>query len=205
MGQKFQRAEPSERRDLLVRAALRCLARDGRAGLSVRSIAVEAGVSIGLVNHHFGTLESLVALAYHTLASESLASIREAVASAGSCPNKRLDAFLVASFQPPMLEPDVLGVWIVFWSMQRNSVAMASIHAGTYGAYLELLEELLRDVATDTGTTVASPRLASIGLSAMLDGLWLELSLNPETFSPQEGLDLCRNWVKGMLCGAYAS
>lgn len=57
---KLRRADPDERRDLLIAATLTCLARDGHAGISVRRIASEAGVSVGLLNHHFGDRKSVV-------------------------------------------------------------------------------------------------------------------------------------------------
>ena len=63
---KNRRAEPDERRELLVAATLRCLGRDGHAGISVRRIATEAGVSVGLLNHHFGSIDALIADTYHT-------------------------------------------------------------------------------------------------------------------------------------------
>ncbi|MDZ7714524.1 MAG: TetR family transcriptional regulator C-terminal domain-containing protein [Rhodovibrio sp.] len=42
-------------------------------------------------------------------------------------------------------------------------------------------------------------RLAAIGLSGLLDGLWLEWCLNPATFSPEEGMRLCDDFLDGLL------
>ena len=47
--------------------------------------------------------------------------------------------------------------------------------------------------------------LRAIGLSATLDGLWIEWCLNPETFSPANGLHICRCWVKGLRNGAFSA
>ena len=73
------------------------------------------------------------------------------------------------------------------------------------GAHVsQLLEGLITDLARSEGFAIANPRLASIGLSAMLDGLWLEWCLNPTTFSAEDGLQLSRHWVEGLRRGAYA-
>ena len=40
--------------------------------------------------------------------------------------------------------------------------------------------------------------LAAIGLSALLDGLWLESGLNPGTFTPEQGIQICEAWVDGL-------
>jgi hypothetical protein len=44
-------------------------------------------------------------------------------------------------------------------------------------------------------------RLAAIALTAMLDGLWLEWCINPATFSPQEAIALCENWIDALFAG----
>ena len=41
-------------------------------------------------------------------------------------------------------------------------------------------------------------RLAAIGLTALLDGLWLEWCLEPGTFRPAEAIALCEAWVDSL-------
>ena len=65
---KFRRAPPRLRREALIEATLACLRQFGHDGLSVRRIGAEAGVSPGLINHHFPSLSALVAASYETLA-----------------------------------------------------------------------------------------------------------------------------------------
>ena len=38
-------------------------------------------------------------------------------------------------------------------------------------------------------------RLAAIGFTALLDGLWLEWCLEPGKFRPREAVALCEGWV----------
>jgi AcrR family transcriptional regulator len=47
-------------RDALLDAAMRVVAGSGLRGLTIRSVAAEAGVTHGLVRHHFGSRDSLV-------------------------------------------------------------------------------------------------------------------------------------------------
>jgi AcrR family transcriptional regulator len=49
-----------EGKQALIEAAIRVVARDGLRGLTIRSVAAEAGVTHGLVRHHFGTRSALV-------------------------------------------------------------------------------------------------------------------------------------------------
>ncbi len=66
---RAEQAVDSRRR--LVRAAVRLLAERGYAGASLAAIGEEAGVSRGLVTHHFGTKEQCIA--------EVVATIRAAI------------------------------------------------------------------------------------------------------------------------------
>ncbi len=201
---KNRRAEPDERREMLVAATLRCLVRDGHAGISVRRIATEAGVSVGLLNHHFGSIDALIADTYQKIASELTTALRLEIQQA-TTPAQKMDAFLVGSFSPRVMDPQLLGVWVVFWSLIRHSEHVSQSHEKSYRAYLDLLRQLLDDMAASEGFVIHDTRLAAIGLSAMLDGLWIEWCLNPETFSPANGLHICRCWIKGLRHGAFST
>ena len=193
-----------DRRDLLSAATLTSLARDGHAGISVRRIAAEAGVSVGLLNHHFGSIDALIAETYHKLASELTTALWQEVDQAVG-PAARLDAFLAGSFSSRVMDPKLLGVWVVFWSLIRHSNHVNDSHEKSYRAYLDLIRQLLDDLAESEGFVIHDTRLAAIGLSAMLDGLWLEWCLNPGTFSPANGLHICRCWIQGLRHGAFGA
>jgi hypothetical protein len=36
----------------------------------------------------------------------------------------------------------------------------------------------------------------------LLDGLWIELSLNPATFTAHDAIGLCEDWVSALCAGA---
>jgi AcrR family transcriptional regulator len=186
---RFSREPTEVRREALIEAALASLADRGLGAVSVRDVARRAGVSPGLVRHHFGGFGQLLVEAYrHVVARVDLA-IDEALAAAGPEPQARLDAFLEASFSPAIVDGDLLSAWLGFWGLVRTDPAAARVHAETYRSYRGRIEALLGDLG------VRQPRMAALGLSALLDGLWLELCLDPATFTPQDAVKLARNWV----------
>lgn len=196
---KFSRQAPDDRRRALMTATLRCLAEEGAEGASVRRICREAGVSVGLVNHHYHSKEALIADAYEQVSNDLLATLTEAVQAADGDARERLSAFLRASFSSVILDSDLLRAWLSFWSMTHKSELIAAVHDRTYGAYLATLEDLLNGLAMDDSAHRLDPRLATIGLSGMLDALWLEWCLNPRTFTPDEGVRLCEAFLDGLL------
>lgn len=198
---KFERKLPEDRRRALIEATLACLAREGHGGLSIRKISKEAGISIGLINHHYAGKDDLVGAAYEALSLGLLAAVREKVDKVGTDPRTRLNAYIRGVLSAPTLQRSTLRTWVVFWSMIEHSATITDVHDRTYAEYRALLASLFEEISGMGSAPRINARLAAIGLTAMLDGLWLEWCLNPNTFSPEEAVTLCENWVDALLAG----
>lgn len=196
---KYRRALPEDRRLDLVEATLRCMARDGHAGVSVRRIAVEAGVSAGLVNHHFEGIEALVAAAYETVSSDVMERILAQVEPVVGA-RARLSAFIEASFSPAVLDPALLRVWVVFWSMLPHGDLLKAIQKRTWVDYRRTLETELAG-CVPTGRRIDTERVA-LGLAALMDGLWLQWCLDPGCYAAETGIALAERHVDDALAAS---
>ena len=193
--QSFVRAEPDARRHSLVEACARSLATKGASGTSVRTICAEAGVSPGLLRHYFSGIDALIAETYRWTGARVATSLDAAIDRAAPNPRTRLLAYLTASFRPPIANPDLLATWLAFWSLTKTDPAIAKVHADIYRDYrhrLELLVSALKPNARDH-------RLTAIALTALVDGLWLELSLGSAPFTPDEAAALAERWLDTLL------
>ena len=191
------RSDPEARRQSLIEAAGRILATRGAAGASVRTICAEAGVSPGLLRHYFDGIDALLAETYAWTGAEVSKALDEAVAGAGDDPRARLMAYVTASFRPPIADPGLLATWIAFWSLTRASPAMERLHAEVYAGYRAGVETLL----ADCGLAPGEVRLGAIGVTALVDGLWLELCLAPGAFTPEEASGIAEGWIATLLAG----
>ena len=200
---KFHRETPAVRREALVDATLRCLKQYGHDGVSVRRISAAAGVSIGLINHHFPSKSGLVAETYESLALSLQHSIRRQAEDRAASPRERISGFFRASFTPELLDPQLFNVWLVFWSMVAHSPQIREVHDRTYRTYRAILESLLGELAESGAAPQFKLRPVGIALAALLDGLWVELSLSPSTFKPREAIALCEDWVDALCSGAF--
>jgi TetR/AcrR family transcriptional regulator, transcriptional repressor of bet genes len=200
---KFRRAPPAVRREALVDATLQCLKQHGHEGVSVRRISAAAGVSIGLINHHFPSKSGLVAVTYETLALSLQESMKTQAENKAASPRARLTGFFRASFAPEIIDPQLFNVWIVFWSMIAHSPEIRAVHDRTYGQYRAILESMLGQLVDSGAAPPFKLRQAAIALSALLDGLWVELSLSPSTFKPREAIALCEDWVNALCSGGF--
>jgi TetR/AcrR family transcriptional repressor of bet genes len=200
---KFRRAPPQVRREALIEATLACLRKHGHDGLSARRIGAQAGVSSGLINHHFPSISTLVAAAYETLSMSLLRSFQERARGIDAGPRERLRHFYEAWFEPAGVDAGLFNTWLVFWSMISHHPEVRAVHDRTYAAYRTALESLLGELRESEGVPRFKPRPAGIALAALLDGLWIEASLNPRTFRPAEAVALCEDWTDALCVGAF--
>ncbi len=197
----FRRAEPDARRQSLIAACAAVLAREGASGASVRAIAVEAGVSAGLVGHYFGGVDALVAATYAQIGTRVDAALDAALAAAGPDPRARLEAFVTASFAPPIADQQLLATWIAFWSLVRARADIAGQHDVQYASFRARLEALLGDC----GLPSAALRRAAIAITALVDGLWLELCLSPGSFTAAEASAIARAQIDALTSPSPAT
>ncbi|MHC8319968.1 TetR family transcriptional regulator C-terminal domain-containing protein [Pseudomonas sp. GB2N2] len=200
---RFLRMDPEVRKAKLVAATLTCLKKYGFVGTSIRKICAEAGVSVGLISHHYAGKDELVADAYLHITGQVMSLLRESVAGAGDGARQHLSAFFVASFSPRMLDPELIEAWLAFWGAVKTADAIDQAHDHSYGEYRTIMGDALRLLAQEEGWDGFDSGLAAIGLSALLDGLWLECGLNPSTFTPAQGVQICEAWVDGVQMGGY--
>lgn len=198
---RFTRDQPDVRKRKLIAAAAQCLAELGHAGTSVRAVAARAGVSPGLVTHHFKGIDELIAATYAQVGEQIAAVLNQAIDEADGAEAK-LRAFIDASFRPPVLDRDLLAVWLSFWSLVRRDPAVRKVHKQVYVDYRQRLEALIGAIAKDRRFKIDA-HLAALALTAMLDGLWLELCLDPTTFSTADALRIAHAWVDDFVAGGF--
>lgn len=195
----FVREDADVRRQSLIAACAACLAEDGPKGASVRAICRRAGVSAGLLTHYFDGIGDLIQATYRDTGRRVAEALEAALAGAGPDPRARLQAYVIASLRPPLLDQQLLATWIAFWSLTTSEPAVAAIHDEQYGTFRAGMEECLRAVWGET----ADPdrvRLAAIGLTALVDGLWLELCLDQRgPVTPADAQRLALDWLDALL------
>lgn len=193
----FTRAEPDARRLSLIEATARVLARDGASGASVRAIALEAGVSPGLVAHHFGGVDALIAATYAHVGEQVAAALDAAVSDAGTDPRAQLMAYVAGSFAPPIADRALLATWTAFWGLVIARGEIAALHDAQYARYRDELEILL----AACGLPSAARRRAAIAIAALVDGLWLELCLSPAVLDAFEARAIVEAQIAALLDG----
>ena len=197
MNTEIKKPSYGKAKEKLIKAAISCLMKNGAEGCSVRKICAEAGVSVGLINYHYPSLQDLIADSYKDLA---LSLLERAINSANEIegtPEEKLSTFIKTSFDNISMNRRTLRAWIVFWGMIESSPPVKEAHDVANKAFEDFLENIFVELNEQTPLKT-TPRLAAIGLTAMQDGLWLEFGLQSGTFSAEEAQELCELWIRSI-------
>lgn len=190
-----------DRRADFIEATLACMADHGHQGTTVRRIADYAGVVPGLLTHYFSGKDALIAAAYREMSDRLHRHVVEVVEAAGADPVARLSAFLATSFRPPSFEPAQLKLWVGYWSFVLSDPAVRRIHAETYARYRVLVVSLVGPVLEAKGRVADDSEVEAlaIGISALLDGLWLEHGLDASAFGSSDAEGIAREMIGARL------
>ena len=197
---KQRRRPAAQSRADLIAATIECLIAEGAAGLSARKISSRAGVSVGLIHHHFSSINELAAVAYESLAEDFNRRTWAAsdAATPSDDPRAQLSAFVEASMAIFLGKRESLRTWLVFWNLSDTTPQVQEVHDRLNGALWARLEGLFRAIGAGRSMPLDS-RLAAYGLSALMDGLWLESCLNPDNLTAAEAVALCEAWIDATL------
>jgi AcrR family transcriptional regulator len=162
-------------------AALRLFAERGIDGATIRDIAKAAGVSAGLVRHHFGSKEGLRD-ACDSYALERLVRIKEQAVLEGQMADK---GFL------PAVHPTVLGLYrYLVRSMLDGSPAAASM----FDDMVQLTEQWLKEHEPGQFTDARAYAAVLVAMQVGMLGMHEHLSraLGADILSPQGHIRMSR-------------
>ena len=193
------RESPDKRREMLIEATTRSIAKHGYASTTIERICDEAGVSRGLVNHHFGSKEELILQSYKQLCNDWAYYTKDMVDEAGE-PEAGLRAAIARNFDPKLFKREYLSIWLGFWSAIPKSAELRKLDRALYKLDLTNFEQLFERLAAKRGIALDA-RLQAIGLMALIEGLWLQWSLDPKSFTVEEAKAVCLGSIGHLLGG----
>lgn len=171
----------------LLEAAIRVGARQGLRGLTIRSAAAEAGVSHGLVRHHFGSRQQLVDEALEHAARMSMSTGDLEPGTGDPADFSRALEDIVAE------NPDMQAFQYEIAMEARRRPELLATNQAVYAQYREATQrELVRMGLAD------DPALAH-AVFAMLDGLVLQKVLFGKPVAP------AIEWLRTMLRALQAT
>jgi len=195
-GQPVRRtAAPEERRQQLIDATIRCVANRGLAETTIATVAKEAGLSQGIINLHFQSKDRLLTETLRFIADEFRNVQGAAAIAAEQSPAKGLEVMVEVCFRRDICSREKLALWFAFWGERKFRPTYRRICAARDKEHDELVRTLCTNMATQNAYRDVEPVLVANGFSALIDGLWLDLLVRPETMNREMALRIMRAYL----------
>lgn len=181
------------RREGLIKATLRVVAESGIENTTIARICETAGVSRGLANHYFAGKDELLQVAFECLLDD-LNSATAKAARAEPHATGKLFAIVDTILSEELFKPTARAAYLCFWTASLTNESFAKTNRASYMRYHASIARLFQHAADERSVEVDA-RKAAIGLIGMIDGLWLDLSIGVEAFSPFDAVISCRDFI----------
>ena len=188
-------APPEERRNQLIKATIRSVANHGLAETTIATVAREARLSQGIINLHFQSKERLLTEALRHLADEYRTACRDALAAAGTSAEAGLKAMVELDFQGKVCDRRKLAVWFAFWGERKFRPTYRKICAARDNAYDDMVRALCATMCREGDYRDVDAAVVADGLSALTDGLWLDLLVRPDTMSREQARRIAMSFL----------
>lgn len=189
----------SQRRKDLIRACIQTIHEDGLEGASLARIAKRAGLTAGIVPHYFGDKAELIEATMRHI-GDALGREQAKRLRAAATPMERLTAIIDANLEPEQFRPDTTAVWLSFWARVNHSPNLARIQRiNSARLNSNLRHPLRRLIPDDTPDKEAEVRRVALGLSILIDGLWLRAALDHGGIDPAETKSLALRHLNAEL------
>lgn len=195
-----RRTAPKEARRLqLIQATIRSVAKRGLSDTTIATVAREAKLSQGIINLHFKSKDRLLVETLRYLADDYKNAWEQALGKAGPTPAEKLAALVALDFEKSVCDRNKLAVWFAFWGETKSRPTYRKICAERDREYADLLIALCSDIAREGRYQNVDPAAVANGLSAMSEGLWLDLLISPQDTSREEARDTCMAYLASVF------
>ena len=194
---KSRRNLPKEvRREQLILATMKCIAKNGLSGTTMAQVTQEAGLSMGFANLHFESKEKLLIETLRYVTDEYNRG-QNAILDSDKYPSPtdKVEALLKFDFSPKVTKKSKMAVWFAFWGEAKSRPTYQRICNRTDFSSEDTITELFQALIDEGGYTQADARLLATGYTALIDGLWLDLLVAPRQVNRKKATRVARHYL----------
>lgn len=192
-------ASRAARRQQLINATMKCIARKGMSSTTLGDVAKEAGLSQGIVNLHFESKDNLLNETLRSLADEYKAQFDKTLERSGPHPAAQLRAVMELDFRPSICDRQKLALWFAYWGEAKSQPAYRKICDESDRYYDDVVEQLCAAVIAEGNYKEVSAATVANALTSMTNGLWLSCLISPQTWNRHESMDAVMSYLRSVF------
>ena len=193
------------RREQLIEATIDTIAKHGFRKTTLSQVAKRAKLSQGIVSFYFKTKDGLLLETLKSLAEEYETSWKRAVAASGPDPVAALDAIIETDLGRAVCNRRKVPVWVAFWGEARSQPQFRRFCSQLADDYLAQTREIILRIIARGGYHQLDADAIAHGLNAMINGLWLDLMIDPKNFNREAAKRACRNYLASVFPAEFAA
>jgi TetR/AcrR family transcriptional regulator, transcriptional repressor of bet genes len=192
-----RRALPKEvRKEQLIRATVKCIARHGLSGVTMARVTQEAGLSLGIANLHFKSKDKLLleTLKYVT---DEYGSGQAAILEDQTFPTiaAKIEALLDFDFSPGVTDRNKLAVWFAFLGEAKSRPTYQRICSRQDSVAEQKVTALFQQAIEEAGYANTDAALLASGYISLVDGLWLNTLVAPRRLGKKKAYRAARHYL----------
>lgn len=183
----MSRVPAEQRREQLIEATIDLAIREGLAAASVRRIADEANVSLGVVHYCFSSKEALLNAVAESFATPILGPVAKAIEQSHAGFEETVRTALQTFWEVTQSAPgrQLLSYELAAWSIRGDGEAARLL----YQTYLDVIESFITQGLGINGSEVMSSRTLARMVLALTDGIMLAWLVDRDDTATQAVLD----------------
>lgn len=168
MGTNTVNGEQIDRQTRILEAALDLLSRRGISGVSMRAVAREAGVALGLVNYYYDDKTSLIRAALRRVDEHDLLLVAQ---DPSLTADEQLRKALRRVAAADLLTTRYLSLRLHLWALAQADEDYAQINAAAFDRYIDGLAALVSNA--QPGLSWEECRARAADIVVIQNGMWL--------------------------------
>jgi len=189
-----------QRRGQMLHAALDVISERGFADTRIADIAERIGISPALVIYYFKTKDQLLTEAIRHYEDTWYAEGQRRMDKLSTAV-ERLEEFVAMNLLPDP-DPDLEGNWLLwldFWVQAARNPDVASMRRHYDERWRDVIVALVREGQAAGEFADIDPVPFSIFVSALLDGMTIQIALEDPVVDPDSAYELCMRYIADRL------
>ena len=137
------------------------------------------------MNFHFRTKDALFLETLRFMSREYQEHWTRAYDDAGPAAANKLEAVLMVDFEPPLCNRNRIAAWFAFYGEAKSRPTYMSACEERDENTYRLVVELCREIIEAGDYPNLDPERIAEGISAMGEGLWLDILISPKDSNPE--------------------
>jgi TetR/AcrR family transcriptional regulator, transcriptional repressor of bet genes len=192
-------ASKEVRRQQLINATIESIAKHGISGTTMTTVTQFAGLSIGLVNFHFKTKQSLFEETLRFVAEEHREQWKKSVRKANLSPQAKLLAIVDAHYHPKICNRKKLAVWFGFYGQVAYRATYRDLMTEIDAERWETSIDLCNRIIAEGGYQNIKGHGVANTLEGLYDGFCLNILMYPQEFSSTDAKREIRNYLASIF------